>query len=155
LVLMAILSEKTPLEKILLSWYAWYGVIYLFDPQMFIQIFPIVVLTPNFNFLFYRLADLLNSIIILFYFIGGAHPQLPSYLTDQLTPFGLVNMSAAIRQLIFLSAYFVCFNLKLQMRLKQWVRTLTSPVSQPIMRPHRARRPIIRRGTRARSARRF
>ncbi len=109
LVIRAIVSQRTPLEKILLSWYAWYGAIYLFDPQMFIQLFPIVVLTPNFKFLFYRLADLLNAFIILFYFIGGPHPELPKFLTDQLTPFGLINTNAALRQLIFLAAYFICF----------------------------------------------
>jgi len=117
LILRAIASKRTPLEKILLSWYAWYGAIYLFDPQMFIQLFPIVVLTPNFNFLFYRLADMLNAFIILFYFIGGSHPDLPRYITDQLTPFGMINTFSAIRQLIFLSAYFVCFNPKMQNRL--------------------------------------
>lgn len=124
LILRAILSKKTPLEKILLSWYAWYGAIYLFDPQMFIQLFPIVILTPNFDFLFYRLADLLNAFIILFYFIGGPHPELPHYVTDQLTPFGLINTSAAFRQLIFLSAYFVSFNPKLQERLRHLLLSL-------------------------------
>jgi hypothetical protein len=119
LVILAIMSKRTPLEKILLSWYAWYGAIYLFDPQMFIQLFPIVVLTPNFNFLIYRLADVLNGLIITLYFIGGVHPGLPRYLTDQLTPFGLVNMNSALRQLIFLSAYFVCFNPRLQRQLKR------------------------------------
>jgi len=117
LVVRLLMSRHTPLEKILLSWYAWYGAIYLFDPQMFIQLFPIVVLTPKFNFLYYRLADMLNGFIILFYFIGGPHPQLPKYLTDQLTPFGLINMCAALRQLIFLGAYFACFNPKLQARV--------------------------------------
>lgn len=119
LVLLSILSKRTPLEKILLSWYAWYGAVYLFDPQMFIQLFPIVILTPNFNFLLYRLADLMNGFIITFYFIGGPHPELPKYLTDQLTPFGLINTSAALRQLIFLAGYFVCFNPALQKQLKQ------------------------------------
>jgi hypothetical protein len=114
------------LEKILLSWYAWYGAIYLFDPQMFIQLFPIVILTPNFKFVFYRLADMLNSFIILFYFIGGNHPELPWYIKDQLTPFGLINTVAALRQLIFLAAYFVCFNPKLQERLRHIAGTLTS-----------------------------
>lgn len=128
LIMRAVASRKTPLEKILLSWYAWYGAIYLFDPQMFIQLFPIVVLTPNFNFLFYRIADVLNAFIILFYFIGGGHPEFPKYLTDQLTPFGLINMSAAFRQLIFLGAYFVCFNPKLQTRLKRLAAALAKPV---------------------------
>jgi len=129
LILRAIVSKKTPLEKILLSWYAWYGAIYLFDPQMFVQLLPIVILTPNFNFLLYRVADALNSFIILFYFIGGSHPQLPSYLTDQLTPFGLINMCAALRQLIFLGAYFVSFSPKLQKRVKEIGGTLISPLS--------------------------
>src|SRR5208337_3328950 len=128
LIMRAIASRKTPLEKILLSWYAWYGAIYLFDPQMFIQLFPIIILTPDFNFLFYRIADVLNAFIILFYFIGGAHPQFPRYITDQLTPFGLINMSAAFRQLIFLGAYFVCFNLKLQKKLKRIAAALAKPV---------------------------
>ena len=128
LILRAIASEKSPLEKILLSWYAWYGAIYLFDPQMFIQLFPIVILTPNFSLLFYRLADMLNAFIILFYFIGSSHPELPSYIKDQLTPFGLINTSAALRQLIFLAGYFTCFNPKLQMKLKQMYSTLISPV---------------------------
>ncbi len=128
LILRAIVSKWTPLEKILLSWYAWYGAIYLFDPQMYIQLFPIVILTPNFNFFFYRLADVLNAFIILFYFLGSKHPELPRYLTDQLTPFGLVNISAAIRQLIFLAGYFVCFNPKLQVRLKRWAAALASPI---------------------------
>ena len=135
LILRAIASKRSPLEKILLSWYAWYGAIYLFDPQMFIQLFPIVILTPNFNFLFYRLADVLNSFIILFYFIGSSHPEFPRYLTDQLTPFGLINMSAALRQLIFLGGYFVCFNPKLQIRLKHWAITLTSPLQEAHLRP--------------------
>jgi hypothetical protein len=130
LILLAILSRRTPLEKILLSWYAWYGAIYLFDPQMFVQIFPIVILTPNFNFLFYRIADVLNSFIILFYFIGGSHPELPSYLTNQLTPFGFINMCAALRQLVFLGAYFVCFSPRLQKRLKMLGGMLGSPLSQ-------------------------
>ncbi len=127
LVIRAIVGQRTPLEKILLSWYAWYGVIYLFDPQMFIQLFPIVVLTPNFNFLFYRLADLMNAFIILFYFIGGKNPQFPRLLTDQLTPFGLVNMNAALRQLIFLAAYFTCFNPQRQKQLKHVAALLSSP----------------------------
>jgi len=117
LLLRALASKRTPLEKILLSWYAWYGAIYLFDPQMFLQLFPIVVLTPNFNFLFYRLADMLNGFIILFYFIGSTHPELPRYITDQLTPFGMINIFSSIRQLIFLAAYFICFNPKVQNRL--------------------------------------
>jgi hypothetical protein len=128
LVLRAITSDKTPLEKILLSWYAWYGAIYLFDPQMFVQLFPIIVLTPDFNFLIYRIADLFNAFIILFYFIGSSHPELPRYITDQLTPFGLINTFAALRQLIFLGAYFVAFNSKRQSRLKNFVRALVSPV---------------------------
>jgi len=128
LVLRAITSDKTPLEKILLSWYAWYGAIYLFDPQMFVQLFPIIVLTPDFNFLIYRIADLFNAFIILFYFIGSSHPELPRYLTDQLTPFGLINTFAALRQLIFLGAYFVAFNSKRQNSLKNLARTLVSPV---------------------------
>jgi hypothetical protein len=128
LVLRAITSDKTPLEKILLSWYAWYGAIYLFDPQMFVQLFPIIVLTPDFNFLIYRIADLFNACIILFYFIGSSHPELPRYLTDQLTPFGLINLFAALRQLIFLGAYFVAFNPKRQDRLKHFASALVSPV---------------------------
>jgi hypothetical protein len=128
LVLRAITSDKTPLEKILLSWYAWYGAIYLFDPQMFVQLFPIIVLTPDFNFLIYRIADLFNAFIILFYFIGSSHPELPRYITDQLTPFGLINTFAALRQLIFLGAYFVAFNPKRQNRLKNFAKTLVSPV---------------------------
>lgn len=131
LILRAIASKGTPLEKISLSWYAWYGAIYLFDPQMFIQLFPIVILTPNFNFVLYRLADMLNAFIILFYFIGGNNPGLPSYLKDQLTPFGLINISAALRQLIFLGAYFMCFNPRLQNQLKSFLSSLTSPVITP------------------------
>lgn len=123
LVLRAAVSKRTPLEKILLSWYAWYGAIYLFDPQMLLQLFPIVVLTPNFDFLLYRIADALNGFIILFYFIGSNHPELPRYLTDQLTPFGLINTCAALRQLIFLGAYFFAFNPKRQERF----RNLFSP----------------------------
>jgi hypothetical protein len=134
LILRAIASKRTPLEKILLSWYAWYGAIYLFDPQMFNQLFPIVILTPNFNFLFYRIADVLNAVIILFYFIGGSHPELPRYITDQLTPFGMINMAAALRQLIFLGAYFVCSSPKLQKRLRQVAVTLTSPLRSADLR---------------------
>lgn len=111
-------TKRSALEKILMTWYAWYGVVYLFDPQMMIQLFPIVILTPGFSLFFYRLADVLNAFIIIFYFIGSNHPQLPHYLTDQLTPFGLTNIEGAIRQLIFLSAYFVCFNPKLQKKLR-------------------------------------
>jgi len=128
LILRAIVSKRTPLEKILLSWYAWYGAIYLFDPQMFLQLFPIVVMTPNFDFLIYRLADLLNGFIILFYFIGSSHPDLPKYVTDQLTPFGLINSSAAIRQLIFLGAYFLAFNPEKQQQLTQLIRGLILPL---------------------------
>jgi hypothetical protein len=134
LILRAIASKRIPLEKILLSWYAWYGAIYLFDPQMFIQLFPIVILTADFNFFFYRLADVLNAFIILFYFIGSSHPEFPRYITDQLTPFGLINMSAAIRQLIFLGAYFVCFNPRLQVRLRRWAITLSSPFQEAHVR---------------------
>jgi hypothetical protein len=121
-------TKRTILEKILMTWYAWYGVVYLFDPQMMIQLFPIVVLTPAFNLFFYRLADVLNAFIILFYFIGSSHPELPRYLTDQLTPFGLTNVEASIRQLIFLAAYFVSFNPKLQSVLNAIVRKLAAPV---------------------------
>jgi len=127
LLILASRSKHTPLEKILLSWYAWYGVIYLFDPQMFIQLMPIVVLTPSFDFLIYRIADVLNAFIILFYFIGSQHPELPSYITDQLTPFGLTNMEAAIRQIVVLGAYFVCFNPRLLERLKGLKKSLASP----------------------------
>ena len=128
LILRAIASDKTPLEKILLSWYAWYGAIYLFDPQMFVQLFPIIVLTPNFDFLIYRVADLFNAFIILFYFIGSNHPDLPRYLSDQLTPFGLINIFAALRQVIFLGAYFFAFNPKRQDRLKLFFKSLVSPI---------------------------
>jgi hypothetical protein len=128
LILRAIASDKKPLEKIILSWYAWFGAIYLFDPQMWIQLFPIVILTPNFNFILYRIADLFNGFIIVFYFIGGNNPQLPTYLKDQLTPFGLINTVAALRQLIVLGAYFVCFNPTLQKRLQGLVVTLSSRV---------------------------
>ena len=120
-------SKRTVLEKILMTWYAWYGVVYLFDPQMMIQLFPIVVLTPSFSLFFYRLADILNALIIMLYFIGSSHPELPSYLTNQLTPFGLTNVEASIRQLIFLCAYFVCFNPKLQSALGQLWSKLASP----------------------------
>jgi hypothetical protein len=119
-------GKHTTLEKILMTWYAWYGVVYLFDPQMMIQLFPIVVLTPNFNFFFYRLADVLNAFIIMFYFIGSSHPELPKYLIDQLTPFGLTNFEASIRQLIFLSGFFVCFNATLQSKLRGWWNRLNS-----------------------------
>jgi hypothetical protein len=127
LLLRAAASKRTPLEKILLSWYAWYGVIYLFDPQMFVQLFPIIILTPTFDFLLYRIADVLNALIIIFYFIGSSHPELPRYITDQLTPFGLTNMEAAIRQIIILGAYFVCFNPKLLERVKSFRHSLTTP----------------------------
>jgi hypothetical protein len=132
LILRAVASKRTPLEKILLSWYAWYGAIYLFDPQMFIQLFPIVILTPRFNFLIYRVTDVLNGFIIMFYFIGSSHPDLPKFLTDQLTPFGLINISAAIRQLIILGAYFLVFNPARQNRLKRFVGSLTLPMRQTI-----------------------
>jgi len=128
LIIRAAVSERTPLEKILLSWYAWYGAIYLFDPQMFLQLFPIVVLTPNFDFILYRLADVLNSFIILLYFIGSSHPELPSYVTDQLTPFGLINVCASIRQLIFLGAYFFSFNPKRQASVRNLFRGLVLPL---------------------------
>jgi hypothetical protein len=128
LVLRAVTSDKSALDKILLSWYAWYGAIYLFDPQMFVQLFPIIVLTPDFNFLIYRIADILNAIIIIFYFIGSSQPELPRYLTDQLTPFGLINTAAALRQLIFLSAYFFAFDKSRQSRLKNLVYGLVSPM---------------------------
>jgi hypothetical protein len=124
LILRALISKRTPLEKILLSWYAWFGAIYLFDPQMWIQLFPIIILTPSFDFVLYRIADILNAFIILFYFIGGSRPELPKYLTDQLTPFGLVNISAALRQLIVLGAYFISFNPARQDRLKRWRRSV-------------------------------
>ena len=128
LMIYALFSKHTPLEKILMTWYAWYGVVYLFDPQMMIQLIPIVILTPNFSLFFYRLADVLNAFIIMFYFIGSSHPELPSYLTDQLTPFGLTNIEASVRQLIFLSAYFVSFNPRLQADLKRVARRLVSPI---------------------------
>jgi len=128
LILRAIASKRTPLEKILLSWYAWYGAIYLFDPQMFIQLFPIVILTPRFNFSVYRLADVLNGFIILFYFIGGNHPELPSFVKDQITPFGFINTVAAIRQLIILGAYFLVFNPAAQERVKNLFSGLTRPM---------------------------
>jgi len=114
----SLLSKRTIFEKILMTWYGWYGVVYLFDPQMMIQLFPIVVLTPSFNFFFYRVADLLNAFIIMFYFIGSNNPQLPANLTNQLTPFGLTNIEASIRQIIFLSAYFISFNPRLQSVLR-------------------------------------
>lgn len=135
LILRVLAANRTPLEKILLSWYAWFGAIYLFDPQMFIQLFPIVILTPNFNFLIYRIADLLNAFIILFYFIGSSHPELPKYLTDQLTPFGFINTSAALRQLIFLGAYFIAFNPARQERLRHIFRGLLGPIREHEVKP--------------------
>jgi hypothetical protein len=129
LILRAVASKRTPLEKILLSWYAWYGAIYLFDPQMFIQLLPIVVLTPDFNFLVYRIADMLNAFIIMFYFIGSSHPELPRYLTDQLTPFGFINICASLRQLIFLGAYFLSFNPKRRARLRHMIRVMGAPLA--------------------------
>jgi hypothetical protein len=131
LMIYALTTKRTALEKILMTWYAWYGVVYLFDPQMMIQLFPIVVLTPAFNLFFYRLADVLNAFVIMFYFIGSSHPELPSYITDQLTPYGLTNVEAAIRQLIFLAAYFVCFNQKLQSVLKNFSKSLGSALMRP------------------------
>jgi hypothetical protein len=125
-------TKRTVLEKILMTWYAWYGVIYLFDPQMMIQLFPIVVLTPGFSLFFYRLADVLNAFIIMFYFIGSSHPELPKYVTDQLTPFGLTNIESSIRQLVFLSAYFICFNPKLQSALKNLWTKLIGPTGSSI-----------------------
>jgi hypothetical protein len=95
---------------------------------MWIQLFPIMIITPNFNFILYRLADLFNAFIILFYFIGGNNPQLPTYLKDQLTPFGLINSVAALRQLIVLGAYFVCFNPSWQTQIKRFLRILLSPI---------------------------
>jgi len=129
LMIYSLTTKRTVLEKILMTWYAWYGVVYLFDPQMMIQLFPIVVLTPAFSLFFYRLADVLNAFIIMFYFIGSSHPGLPRYITDQLTPFGLTNIEASIRQLIFLSAYFVCFNPKLQTALRSFWYKLTVPAA--------------------------
>jgi hypothetical protein len=128
LIIRAIASDKKPIEKIILSWYAWFGAIYLFDPQMWIQLFPIIILTPDFNFILYRLADLFNAFIIMFYFIGGNNPQLPSFMKDQLTPFGLINTFAALRQLIVLGAYFVCFNPSRQKQIKRFLSNLISPV---------------------------
>lgn len=130
LILRSLATKHTPLEKILMSWYAWYGAIYLFDPQMFIQLFPIVIITPNFNFLLYRIADILNALIILLYFIGGSHPELPELIKDQLTPFGMINTFAALRQIIFLGAYFICFNQALQARLKRFAKSLISPIQE-------------------------
>jgi len=127
-------TKRTTLEKILMTWYAWYGVVYLFDPQMMVQLFPIVVLTPNFSLFFYRLADVLNAFIIMFYFIGSSHPELPRYITDQLTPFGLTNVESSIRQLIFLSAYFVSFNPKLQSSLRRCWKRLASPIGSSASR---------------------
>jgi len=126
----AVASKRTPLEKILLSWYAWYGVIYLFDPQMFIQLFPIVILTPTFDFLLYRIADVLNALIIILYFIGSSQPGLPRYITDQLTPFGLTNVEASVRQIIILGAYFVCFNPQLLERVKRFRQLLMTPFQE-------------------------
>ena len=140
LMIYALFTRHTPLEKILMTWYAWYGVVYLFDPQMMIQLIPIVILTPNFSLLFYRLADVLNAFIIMFYFIGSSHPELPSYLTDQLTPFGLTNIEASVRQLIFLSAYFVSFNPRLQAALKRVARRLVSPIGGRSRQRAKARR---------------
>jgi len=131
LMIYSLTTKRTVLEKILMTWYAWYGVVYLFDPQMMIQLFPIVVLTPAFSLIFYRLADLLNAFIIMFYFIGSSHPELPRYITDQLTPFGLTNIESSIRQLIFLSAYFVCFNPKLQNALSASWRRFISVAASP------------------------
>jgi hypothetical protein len=132
LILRSLLTRKDPLQRILLSWYAWFGAIYLFDPQMWIQLFPIIIITPSFNFIMYRVADLLNGFIILFYFIGGNNPQLPAYLTDQLTPFGLINMSAAIRQLIVLAGYFVCFDPSRQERLRHAFYSLLTPFRETV-----------------------
>jgi hypothetical protein len=132
LMIYALTTNRTVLEKILMTWYAWYGVVYLFDPQMMIQLFPIAVLTPMFSLFFYRLADVLNAFIIMFYFIGSSHPELPRFITDQLTPFGLTNINASLRQLIFLSAYFVCFNPKLQRALRNlWNNLVGSAGSAP------------------------
>ena len=127
LILRAIISKRNPLDKILLSWYAWFGAIYLFDPQMLIELFPILVLTTGFELFAYRVADLLNAFIILFYFIGGSHPELPRYLTNQLTPFGLINTSAAIRQLIILAAYFFAFNPTRRARIRGMFASLFGP----------------------------
>jgi hypothetical protein len=126
--LRSLLLKTSPLDRILLSWYAWFGAIYLFDPQMVIQLFPIIIITPNFSFVFYRIADLLNAFIIMFYFIGGNNPQLPKYLTDQLTPFGLINTSAAIRQVIVLAGYFLAFNKTRQNSLRDTLRSLIAPI---------------------------
>jgi hypothetical protein len=134
-------SKRTILEKILMTWYAWYGVVYLFDPQMMIQLFPIVVLTPSFNVFFYRLADVLNAFIIIFYFIGSSRPELPRYLTDQLTPFGLTNIEASIRQLVFLSAYFISFNPKLQSALRRFWKRLAAPIGSTVSADKTSSRP--------------
>jgi hypothetical protein len=88
-------------------------------------------LTPGFSLFFYRVADVLNAFIIMFYFIGSSHPELPRYITDQLTPFGLTNIEASIRQIIFLSAYFICFNPKLQSALSSAWAGLQSALMRP------------------------
>jgi len=126
LMIHAVTSKRPTLEKILMTWYAWYGVAYLFDPQMMIQLFPIVTLTPNFSFLFYRIADALNAFIIMLYFIGHSYPELPTYVTNQYTPWGLTMMEASVRQLIFLFGYFACFNPKLQATLQSIANRLAS-----------------------------
>jgi len=131
LMIYSLTTKRTVLEKILMTWYAWYGVVYLFDPQMMIQLFPIAVLTPAFSLFFYRLADVLNAFIIMFYFIGSGHPGLPRFIIDQLTPFGLTNIESSIRQLIFLSAYFVCFNPKLQAALRSFGNRLAAAAGSP------------------------
>jgi len=139
LILRSLALKASPLDRILLSWYAWFGAIYLFDPQMMIQLLPIIIITPNFDFVFYRIADLLNGFIIMFYFIGGNNPQLPKYLTDQLTPFGLINTSAAIRQLIVLAGYFSGFGGGWRERLRDALRPLVAPLRRNAETPKNRR----------------
>jgi len=101
-----VLRVKRPLiTKIECSWLGWFGAIYLFEPQMFLEMMPIVVLGA-FPILAWRIADLLNGGIIIFYFIRETHPELPDYLLNQIMGFGLVNSLAAVRQLIVLLAFF-------------------------------------------------
>jgi len=101
-----VLRVKRPLiTKIECSWLAWYGAIFLFDPQMFLQIMPIALIGA-FPIVAWRIADILNGGIIIFYFLRATHPELPTYLLNQIMGFGLVNSLAAIRQIIILVAFF-------------------------------------------------
>ena len=109
LTVLALLSKKSLMEKSSLAIIGFFGATWLFDPQMLLEVTPWFVLSPLIPYWYTALIDILNFNIIVFYFIGGLHPNAGIYWRDVISIRGFVAQNAAARQILVLLAYFLIY----------------------------------------------